>query len=161
VPDLDSPTRTSVGRAETDTIHRRTPLPYAIQVSAGDFALTVRTNFAGIKGALEERACDPGLVAAQWEIEVAPRADGATRCQALAGPPELEFFAFGPSRALRLSDGSWFAHTPPSMNGAGFAWVAGDEAEQTRQVARYMRAVLKFVRNLQHCRRAERFMEVA
>jgi len=52
---------------------------------------------------------------------------------------------FGPSFALRLGSGSWFAHTPPSLSGAGFAMVNGTERDRIHQLSVYLRAIAQFL----------------
>jgi hypothetical protein len=44
-----------------------------------------------------------------------------------------------------LADGSWFAHTPPSLNGVGFAMVTGDDCHQVQQLAIYLKTIQRFV----------------
>jgi len=45
-----------------------------------------------------------------------------------------------------MSSGSWFAYTPPSLDGVGFAMIAGDECSQIRQLASYIGNVNLFLR---------------
>jgi hypothetical protein len=57
----------------------------------------------------------------------------------------FDAYFFGPSRSLRMSTGSWFAYTPPSLSGVGFAIVHGDECCQLRQLIAFIEKIKLFV----------------
>ena len=132
--------------ASTDLLHRRILLPYSFRFVLGESAVCIKTNSALMGNALLglEVTADPagGEADAEWEIAV--ETQGEARMAHLTGPEVslFEVHRFGPSCAVRMDSGSWFAHTPPSLNGVGFAMVAANERDQIHQLSIYFRIIL-------------------
>ncbi|MGD0829757.1 MAG: hypothetical protein ABR907_02360 [Terracidiphilus sp.] len=135
--------------AATDLLHRRVPLPYSYQIALENTVGRIMTDSKLIYKALQclgEHGSHPvSEVNAEWEIAVedhsVPRLAHTIE---LAGN-SIEVHRIGPSRAVRMENGSWFAHTPPSLCGVGFAIVNGNEREQTDQLSTYLHAVRHLV----------------
>jgi hypothetical protein len=135
--------------AATDMLHRRVPLTYRVGFILQGRTLLVTTNSLLLEEALNGftetlGAIDEGH--AEWEIAVEVQ-NGALDPASELRESEFELHTFGPSRALRMDTGSWFAYTPPSLSGVGFAMVAGNECHQTSQLAAYLKAVMSLVAN--------------
>lgn len=134
--------------AATDMLHRRVPLSCHFHFVMGERAVRIKTD-SGLIGKAIRRVKLPTDATwerrvAEWEIAV--EVCGECFPQSLEDAEEqFETCRFGPSRSVRMVDGSWFAHTPPSLNGVGFAMVTGNECHQVQQLAIYLRAVLSFV----------------
>lgn len=132
--------------AETDMMHRRTLLPYAVPIDLDGVPLLVRSNSAVLHEGVRLLRLPSQLarvpVRAEWQIEV--EASGEP-CECPGRSSAVELFAFGPSRSLRMANGSWFAWTPPQANGVGFAFVCGNATEQATQLAEYLRTIADFV----------------
>jgi hypothetical protein len=133
----------------TDLLHRRTALPFRFQASMGEAAIEIRTNSQlcaeAIRESRERHANRPQRRIGRWEIEVETQSpEGAC---VLQNDIEngCETFAFGPSRSFRMGDGSWFAHTPPAVDGVGFAFVAGDAGCQVEKLRLFLGLVSEFV----------------
>lgn len=130
--------------AATDMLHRRVPLPYRVKISVNGQSRFIKTNSPLMAEALNSIEIAAGAICdtmAEWQISVEVRQDDTQRSIEQA-KLRVDTYHFGPSRALRISGGSWFAYTPPSLHGVGFAIVAGDECSQTRQLAAYLKAVV-------------------
>ncbi len=133
----------------TDLLHRRTPLAHRFRVAMGATHLEIETNSPQMGQAIcpfqawetihGQSAC------AKWEIEVEVRAEEETCFSPMDAESFDEMHSFGPSRSFRMEDGSWFAHTPPSMDGVGFVFVTGDECHQVRKLKSYLDLVHRFV----------------
>lgn len=139
--------------AETDMLHRRTPLPYAVRVDLGGVTVLVRTNSRALQEGARLLKLDsqrvPAPIAAEWEIEVEACGE-PPMCAGMSDAVEL--FTFGCSRSLRMANGSWFAWTPLAASGVGFAFVCGNEAEQATQLAEYLGTTAEFVSEHQDTR---------
>lgn len=126
--------------AETDMMHRRTPLPLSGVLRLAGAPLVVRSNSLELQRVVGSFGLDQmttnGAARCEWLIEVELRSD----VDDLAGG-DIETFSFGCSRSLRMASGSWFAWTPPEVNGVGFIRVSGSEADRARQLTAYLRAV--------------------
>lgn len=134
--------------AASDMLHRRVPLPYLYDLPFGDSTIAIATDSLLIGEALFRVTGSIVMhrwrAGAEWEITVEAQDEGvafpAEEVEQRAG-----FYDFGPSRSLRLENGSWFAHTPPSISGIGFAFVSGSKSRQVMQIARYLKMILAFV----------------
>lgn len=135
--------------ASTDLLHRRAVLPYCLRFVLRGSSVCVKTDSPLMSEALRGlnllsdlsgRAAD-----AEWEIAVEASGKGEAAVRHGAGTEPIEIYRFGPSRALRMSSGSWFAHTPPSLSGVGFAMVAGNECDQIHQLCVYLSAIRNLV----------------
>ncbi len=134
--------------AATDMLHRRVSLPCHFHAVLGKRAVRIKTDSRLIGKAIRCVKLPTGPIpesaAVEWEIgveiygEPSPLSMEATEDQ-------IEAHWFGPSCSFRMDHGSWFAHTPPSLNGVGFAMVTGDECNQVRQLATFLRAIQRFV----------------
>jgi hypothetical protein len=133
--------------APTDLLHRRVPLLYSFQIVYGGLVVCIRTNLP-----LMSKACQIQEVSSISEdgqanaIEVQEEQIEATHL-ADRRADSFEVHQFGPSHALRMNSGSWFARTPPSLDGVGFAMVTGNEQDQIGQLSTYLRTILQFLDN--------------
>jgi hypothetical protein len=131
-------TNSAAQYAATDMLHRRVLLPYRFELLLGTSTVLIKTDAALMKMALSGYSRSSMLVgevfAAVWEIAVEVQSNTAAQphCEAANG---FDDYWVGPSRSLRMSSGSWFAYTPPSLDGVGFAMIAGDECSQIAQLA--------------------------
>jgi hypothetical protein len=145
----DSSIAQKVAAAATDLLHRRIPLPYSFQFVLGEFAVCIETDSGLMGEALHSFNLSVdftgGAANAEWEIAVETHDESEAAAFQEAATELIEVNRFGPSCALRMSSGSWFAHTPPSLNGVGFAMVVGNECDQIDQLAVYLRAILSLV----------------
>jgi len=134
--------------AATDMLHRRVPLCYRFEMVSAGCLLVIKTDSLPMEDAFGGLAEYIGAVIqddhAEWEISVEAR-DRATDISDELQAEIFETFCFGPSRSVRMDTGSWFAHTPPSMSGVGFALVNGNECQQTLQLNAYLKMVLRFL----------------
>ena len=134
--------------AATDMLHRRVSLPSHFYFVLGERAVRIKTDSRLIGKAI--RSAKLRVVAisesasVEWEIAVEVCGDPLALGIEAFGQ-QVETCWFGPSCSARLADGSWFAHTPPSLNGVGFAMVTGDEWHQVQQLSLYLRTILSFV----------------
>lgn len=137
--------------ASTDLLHRRIAMPYSFQLRVGDSAVRVKTDFAPMSKALLslKTTTDPAgeEANAQWEIAVETHGETEVADLPEAETGLFEVHHFGPSCAIRMESGSWFAHTPSSLNGVGFALVNGTERDQVRQLSVYLRTIAHFLDN--------------
>jgi hypothetical protein len=130
-------------------LHRRTLLPFRFRCAYGNSAVTIETNSELIEDALRRLECTVDekrlAVSGNWEITVETFED---RCEFRPDGHTgggFETFHFGSSRSLRMDDGSWFAHTLPSLDGVGFVLMSGSECHQLRQLTLYLRVALAFL----------------
>jgi len=134
--------------AATDMLHRRTPLVHALRLTLGESTVRIRTDSLLIGEALRRVVRDLRGVRmideSKWEIAVELQ-DGPASLLVKAKDVGIETCRFGAARSVRLDSGSWFAHTPPSMSGVGFAMIAGNEKHQVQQLAAYLRTILRFL----------------
>jgi hypothetical protein len=137
----------AIGFASTDMLHRRIALPYRFQVELERLKVLVMTDSLLMEQAFSGCVRSSCLMAegdaAVWEIAV--EAQNETDCPAgeeLAD--DFDVYSFGPSRSLRMSSGSWFAYTPPSLSGVGFAIVVGDECCRVRQLREFVERIRLF-----------------
>jgi hypothetical protein len=164
VPEFDLSTTPAF--AATDMLHRRTLLPYAFVAWPGALSIAVRTNDAAIAHAFVKENGGHRVASAisgsEWLIEIAVT-DSLARDSGLEHwMGDAEFFSFGSSRSIRFANGSWFARTPPSGDGVGFAWISGDADRQQRQFGDFLRIVALSVFGEDACpRRLEAIEEVA
>ncbi len=134
--------------AATDMLHRRVPLSSHFHVVLGDRAVRIKTDSWLIGKAIRSvklpthPPSESGV--AEWEISVEVR-NGSLAPPIDSEGEQVETHCFGPSCSVRLADGSWFAHTPPSLNGVGFAMVTGDDCHQVQQLAIYLKTIQRFV----------------
>jgi hypothetical protein len=149
VLEKDSSIAAKTAAASTDLLHRRVLLPYALRLILRDSTLCIRTDSALMSEVLGNLnlPCDPsdGVANAEWEIAVETQREAVTAMSLGTEIEPVEIFRFGPSCALRMGSGSWFAHTPPSLNGVGFAMVGGTERDQIDQLSAYLRAILSLI----------------
>jgi hypothetical protein len=149
VPEKHFLTADKVVAATTDLLHRRIFLPYSLQFSLRESVVLLKTNSTLMSEVFRrlELPLEPvsEVVNATWEIAVeTERESGASR----GTEPEIgqtEIYRFGSSCAVRMSSGSWFAHTPPAFDGVGFAMVTGDECDQIHQLFSYLQAILNLI----------------
>ena len=134
--------------AATDMLHRRIPLTYQFRFMMGESILFIKTNSRLINAALGGHVRGSASIgeagAAVWEIAVEVQNENAS----LSDREEAEGFetySFGPSRSLRMDSGSWFAYTPPSLSGVGFAMVSSDESCQTLELAAFLEKIVLFL----------------
>lgn len=131
--------------AATDLLHRRVALDLRFPLFFGRWRIELCTNSpllgAAIFGIGEPDTSDAGRRAALWEITVEAR-DGIRAVPAESSGPASEVHCFGAARACRMADGSWFVRRLPSMCGAGFAFVQGDEYERVMRLRAYIEAIL-------------------
>jgi hypothetical protein len=133
--------------AATDMLHRRVPLPFRFQFALEGSAVFIKTNSMLIGEALRNyepgrgRSSECGVT--EWEISV-EICDECFPLSTEAAEEQSETYWFGPSWSVRMIDGSWFTRTPPSLNGVGFAFVAGNECQQVQQLATYLRTIQSF-----------------
>jgi hypothetical protein len=149
VLERDSSVAQKAAAASTDLLHRRIPLPYSFQLVLRDSAICVRTDSTLMGEALYSLNIPAdltgGVANVEWEIAVeTQRESEAAMCHGTETDP-IEVCRFGLSIALRMGSGSWFAHTPPSQNGVGFAMVVGTERDQIDQLSVYLRAIVSLV----------------
>ena len=134
--------------AATDMLHRRIELPHRFELVVGGLFLLIKTDSMLMEHALNGLLGSIGSIAAgdsvEWEIAVEVHIRTERR-PVEARLEACETYSFGPSRSLRMNTGSWFAHTPPSLSGVGFAFVTGNECHQTRQLASYLKTILRFL----------------
>jgi len=134
--------------AATDMLHRRTPLPHSFVARCGVLSVAIRANDPVVaQGFLEENAEDrlaPAISGNEWQIEITLD-DSANSAAFEHRTWGAEVFAFGPSRAIRFANGSWFAHTPPSADGVGFFRLSVDANSRLRQFEDLLRDVASFV----------------
>jgi hypothetical protein len=146
VPEKHSNIAATTIAASTDLLHRRIPLPYSFRFVLGEFAVCIETDSALMREALLslEMTADPvsGEANAEWEIAVETQEEARTAYRTEPGTSPFEVYRFGPSSAVRTDSGSWFAHTPPSLDGVGFAMVTGNERDQVNQLAVYLQTIL-------------------
>jgi hypothetical protein len=134
--------------AATDMLHRRIPLTYQFRFMMGESILFIKTNTPLIHAALGGHVRGASSIgeagAAAWEIAVEVQSENAS----LPGAEKAEGFetcSFGPSKSLRMGSGSWFAYTPPSLSGVGFAMVSRDESCQIRELAAFLDKIMLFL----------------
>jgi hypothetical protein len=137
-------TRAPAAFAATDLLHRRIQLPYRFQLGLERSNVLVKTDSPLMWRVLRSSAESSGLIAesgvAVWEIAVEVQNE-ATSSLSVEMTDSFDAYSFGPSRSLRMSSGSWFAYTPPSLNGVGFAIVSGDECCQVRQLLAFFERI--------------------
>ena len=135
----DSSVAQKAAAASTDLLHRRIPLPYSFQFVLRDSAICVRTDSTLMGEALYSLNIPAdltgGVANAEWEIAVETQRESEA---AMCHETETE-----PIEVCR--SGSWFAHTPPSLNGVGFAMVVGTERDQIDQLSVYLRAIVSLL----------------
>ncbi|MFZ1084095.1 MAG: hypothetical protein WAN35_03920 [Terracidiphilus sp.] len=145
----DSAIAPKAATASTDLLHRRILLAYSFQIVLGEFSVRIETDSALMDKALYSLNLPADLTGREalgkWEIAVETYGESKASLSHGTATELIEVHRFGPSCAIRLSSGSWFAHTPPSLNGVGFAMVAGNERDQIDQLAVYLRAVVSFI----------------
>jgi hypothetical protein len=133
----------------TDWLHRRTALPLGFRGVMGGTAIEVRTNsrlFAdAIRGLMQRDSSLRLGRAARWEIEVEVQIHDEASMTVSHGEDGCERFSFGPSCSIRMGDGSWFAFTPPCIDGVGFVFVAGGEDYQAKRLRSFLASVVEFV----------------
>ena len=142
------PTEAPVQFAATDMLHRRVRLSLRFQLPLEEAVINVKTNSTLIGEVILQLNSDflpiEDCGVAEWEIAV-------EECNEVAHSPidsvegECETCCFGPSRSIRMNNGSWFAHTPPSLSGVGFALVTGGECQQVQHLATYIEMICRFV----------------
>jgi len=134
--------------AATDMLHRRAPLPFRFQLALGESAVCIKTDSGLMGEALRGLGLSVGsntdLGDAEWEIAV-EEWDESSPLPTETEEEDSETYCVGPSRSFRIADGSWFAHTPPSLSGVGYAMVAGGECNQVQQLGIYIKTILRFV----------------
>jgi len=149
VPERDSNIAKKPATAATDLLHRRVVLPYSSKFSLKESLVRIRTDSPLMSKACQSLEAPPALAGgvANVEWEIAVETQGEIEAAVLAEPEisSCEVHRFGPSFALRLGSGSWFAHTPPSLSGAGFAMVNGTERDRIHQLSVYLRAIAQFL----------------
>ena len=79
-----------------------------------------------------------------WEIAVEVRSETASLLDREA-KNGFDDYWIGPSRSLRMNSGSWFAYTPPVLDGVGFAMIAGDECSQILQLTAFLNNIMIFL----------------
>jgi hypothetical protein len=149
VPERNSNIQKKPAAAATDLLRRRVALPYSFRFVLRESLVRIRTNSAlmsRVCQSLEARSFLASKEAnVEWEITV----ETLEEIEAVdVAEPETSLFEvhrFGPSCAVRMANGSWFAHTPPSLNGVGFAMVNGTERDQIHQLSAYLRAIVNLV----------------
>jgi hypothetical protein len=148
VAEARSLARKLVEFADTDMLHRRAPLRYRCEMGLGGSFVAIKTDSPLMEEALAGLAGCIGAIAqddhAEWEISVEAR-DLAAHFADEVQAETFETGCFGPSRSVRMSTGSWFAHTPPSMSGVGFVMVNGNGCRRTLQLVAYLKMVLRFL----------------
>ncbi|MGA3080377.1 MAG: hypothetical protein ABSD44_03225 [Terracidiphilus sp.] len=145
----DSSTAQKAVAASTDLLHRRILLPYSFQFVLSESSVCIRTDSTLIREALDSLNIQADLVGVvanvEWEIAVeTQRESEAAMCHRAEIEP-IEVYRFGPSWALRMNSGSWFAYTPPSRNGVGFAMVVGSERDRIDRLSVYLRAIMSLL----------------
>lgn len=147
MPEMNRLVDKSGGYAASDMLHRRIALPYSELFVLKVLPIRVKTDSALITEALRllgASTVQANLAAiSEWEIAVESGETKLPNSDADSG--DLEVVHFGPSRAIRTNDGSWFAHTPPSTNGVGFAVVRGSQRDQVNHLADYIQTVALFL----------------
>jgi hypothetical protein len=147
---LESHTSTSAAGdfAATDMLHRRVPLPHWFQFVMGESIVFIKTNSPLVDLALDSPVLSSSSIgeagAEIWEIAVEVQNETASSL-GWEEADGFEIHSFGPSRSLRMDSGSWFAHTPPSLSGVGFAMISGDESSQIRQLAGLLDKIVLFL----------------
>lgn len=133
----------------TDMLHRRVLLPYSFQLVLRTSSVCIRTDSTLILEALSSLNIPADFTGeaanGEWEIAVETYGEIDTALCNVAKIEPIEFCRFGFSCSLRMGNGSWFAHTSPSLNGVGFAMVAGNTSDQINQLAFYLRTVVSLV----------------
>ena len=134
--------------AASDMLHRRVLLPYTLQLLLETSIVLLKTDSPLMKVALGSHARSSTsmgeVYTAVWEISVEVRSDSAS-------VPDWETangfddYWVGPSRSIRMSSGSWFVFTPPSLDGVGFAMIAGDESSQIQQLGAFLSHIKLFL----------------
>jgi hypothetical protein len=145
----DSAIAQKAATASTDLLHRRILLDYSFQFVLGESAVRIETDSALMGKALHILNLPADLTRraalGKWEIAVETYEEPKQNLFHGTATKLIEFHGFGPSCAIRMSNGSWFARTPPSLSGVGFAMVGGNARAQINQLAVYLRAVVSFV----------------
>ena len=145
----DSSVAQKAAAASTDLLHRRIGLPYIFQFVLRDSAICVRTDSTLIGEALYRLNLPADLTGeasnGEWEIAVEIHGELEAALFRGAATEPIEVDLFGPSCALRMGSGSWFARTPPSLNGVGFAMVDGSTRDQIDQLSVYLRAIVSLL----------------
>jgi hypothetical protein len=153
VLERDSGVATKEPASSTDLLHRRVFLPFSSRFVLRESIVCVKSDFPLLSEALcrlnlpsdlSDRAVD-----ADWEIAVETQREGENALRLGTDIEPIEVHRFGPSNALRMNCGSWFAHTPPSLNGVGFAMVAGDERDQIHQLCVYLGGIMDLLEHSQ------------
>ena len=135
--------------AATDLMQRRILLPYSFQILHREFAIGIKTNCVLLSEAFHrlelplDQTCQSE--SAIWEIAAETRGEAGASLISRPDIDLIEIYRIGPSCAARMDSGSWFALTPPSLNGVGFAMVTGNERDQIHQLSSYLRTVLRFL----------------
>ncbi len=132
----------------TDLLHRRTPLVHRFHAGMDGTCVEVDTNSPWMGHAIrafEARNACYGHKWAKWEIEVEVRGEEESCSSPMDEESGYETCSFGPSRSCRMEDGSWFAHTPPSIDGVGFVLVTGDGFRQAAKLKLYLDLVSRLV----------------
>jgi hypothetical protein len=149
VLERDSTIAQKAAAASTDLLHRRILLPYSFQFVLSESSICIRTDSTLIREALYSLNIPAdltgGVANAEWEIAVETQGESEAAMYHGAEIEPIEVYRFGPSFALRMGSGSWFARTPPSLNGVGFAMVVGTEHDQIDQLSVYLRAIVSFL----------------
>jgi hypothetical protein len=134
--------------AATDLMRRRILLPHSFHFVLSKFAVCIATDSTAVGEALHRLGIPSGegsrVTNAKWEIAVETQCEAGAPLFAELEIDPIEVHHFGASYAIRMGSGSWFAQTPPSLNGVGFAMVTGNERDQIDQLAVYLRAIISF-----------------
>jgi hypothetical protein len=135
--------------APTDMLHRRIPLDNSFRLTLDEATVCVRTDCSLLKQAWAGAQSDHDEgddSYAKWEIAIEVW-DGVAPENMETMDEPIAFYSVGPSVAMCMECGSWFAYTPPSMSAVGFAITSGDEHSRVRQLASYLKAVLRLLAN--------------
>jgi hypothetical protein len=137
--------------ADTDMLRRRLPLTRQYLFIWKDIVIAIKTDSALIGRAvheMEEPECRSDIAhQATWEIAVEASGAGETIQPPSTQAEAFETCRFGPSRGVRTVTGSWFACTPPSFSGVGFANVIGNEDQQVNQLIDFIQIILSSIAN--------------
>jgi hypothetical protein len=132
--------------SDSDVLHRRTSLQFRTEIRWRGSMICVLSNSSHMKEALrklnyEDCSACGSCAGIEWEIEVEVGRSGHSERE----EEDREIILMGSSRALRMDDGSWFAHTLPSRRGVGFVFVPESECHQARRITAYLACVFRFV----------------
>jgi len=148
VSDTNASSTMTTPFASTDMLRRRVPLNYSCQLPVEEPAVFIRTNAPLIAEAVRGHVSDSGFTGghglATWEITV-EFFEHPMPSQIETDDANFESCRFPSGSAMRMICGSWFVHTPPSLDGVGFAFVSGSKSCQVQQLTAYLAAVLRFL----------------